>query len=338
MNWVDKERKLTQLLVDLIDIPSPTGHEGRIGEFLEQVLTGLGLRVMRQELSQNRFNLLARTDSKCRVLLSSHMDTVLPHLPSSHTGEIIRGRGACDAKGALVSMIAAAENLLEERVSELGLLFVVGEEKDSDGARQAGELELDSEYVILGEPTDNTVATGQKGSIVFRVEVTGVAAHSACPDKGRSAIHSLVELIGRWTSEDWGTDPLIGQNSLNVGRINGGVGANVISADAFAEGVFRIGTDAAKVRKRLLACEGEDISIQILSSSEPMRLHVPAGFDRSVASFGSDAPYLRSLGKVIMLGPGSIEHAHGSDEQVSVGQLVAARELYVNLTKQLLSS
>jgi acetylornithine deacetylase len=295
----------------------------------------MGLEVSRQELNETRFNLLARAGSGCRVLLCTHLDTVLPHLPVSYTGEVIRGRGACDAKGALASMVSAAEILLREGITELGLLFVVGEEKDSDGAREAAKLELDSEYVVLGEPTGNTVAAGQKGSIVFRVEATGLAAHSACPDRGRSAIHRLVELAAKWTTDDWETDPMLGRNTLNIGRIRGGVGANVISAKAFAEGIFRIGTSSARVAERLMAFQDDDLSIEILSSSEPMQLHVPVGFDTSVASFGSDAPYLKPLGKVVMLGPGSIEHAHSADEQISVSQLTAARELYVRLTKQL---
>jgi acetylornithine deacetylase len=335
MNWVDKERKLVQLLTRLIDISSPTGEEEGIGEYLEVVLTEMGLEVNRQSLGHNRFNLLATTGGSIRILLCTHMDTVLPHLPSSQVGEIIRGRGACDAKGSMAAMISAAEKLLGRGKSELGLLFVVGEEKDSDGARKAAELKLSSEYVILGEPTENKVATGQKGTIVFQVEVSGKAAHSACPEKGRSAIHSLVELIRNWITADWGVDPIIGSNTLNIGRIGGGVGANVIAAKAVAEGIFRIGTSSEIVKEQLLAYECEDVSIKVLSSSEPMQLHVPVGVDTTVVSFGSDAPYLQSLGKVVMLGPGSIEYAHGPDEQITVNQLVSARDQYVNLIEKL---
>jgi acetylornithine deacetylase len=263
------------------------------------------------------------------------MDTVSPNLPISLDGEVIRGRGACDAKGALAAMISASEELLARGCTQVGLLILVGEERDSDGAREAASLEIGSKYVVLGEPTNNTVATSQKGTLVFRVEASGKAAHSACAEKGRSAIHSLIKLINDWTSSDWGADPVIGPNVLNIGHIQGGVGANVVAPKAFAEGIFRIGTSLAGIRERLLTYESEDISIKVLSSSEPMQLFVPAGFKTSVASFGSDAPYLQSLGRIVMLGPGSIEHAHSPDEQITKSQLVSARELYVNLAQQL---
>lgn len=335
MNEADKKEKLIQLLTSLIDISSPTGKEGRLGEYLEDVLKRMGFRVTRQHLSQDRFNLLARKDSRCRVLFCTHLDTVSPQLPSSLSGGVIRGRGACDAKGALAAMVLAAKQLLEEGAAEPGLLFVVGEEKDSDGARRAAELEVESEYLILGEPTNNRVAAGQKGSLVFRIEVVGQSAHSACPEKGKSAIHTLVELLGDWTSLDWGDDPEFGPNLLNIGKIQGGVGANVVSAEASAEGIFRIGTTLSEIEQRVLNSRREDVSIRILSSSNPVRLHVPAGFETSVVSFGSDAPYLEPLGKVVMIGPGSIEFAHSPDEQIAVNQLLAAQELYVKLAKQL---
>jgi len=335
MNSVDEERQLVQLLAELIDISSPTGEERKIGEYLEQVLKNLGLEVSRQTVGPHRFNLVARSSERARVLLCTHMDTVLPQLPFSADQGVIRGRGACDAKGAMAAMISAAETVLRRGPAGIGLLFLVGEEEDSDGARKAADLDLDSEYVILGEPTENKVATGQKGTLVFRVEVSGKAAHSACPEKGRSAINVLVKLLDGWINEDWGADPVIGRNTLNIGRVSGGVGPNVVAPDAVAEGIFRVGTTTAAVRERLFADQGDDILIRVLSSSEPMRLHVPVGVETTVAPFGSDAPYLQPLGKVIMLGPGSIEHAHSLGEQVTIDQLVDARDQYVKLIEQL---
>ena len=337
MNRVIGDQRLLQLLKDLVRIPSPTGSEGRIGGFLEGVLQEMGFTVTRQELRADRFNLLATTQADPKVLLCTHMDTVLPQLPYSETENLIRGRGACDAKGAMAAMISAAESILAERHAGIGLLFVVGEEKDSDGARRAAELELNSEYVVLGEPTGNRAAKAQKGTLVFRLEVLGKAAHSACPQKGRSAIHELIKLVGDWIAADWGGDPIIGPNTLNIGQINGGVGANVVAAGAWADGIFRLGTGSAEVNERLLSYAGKNVLIRILSSSEPVELYVPPGVDSTIVSFGSDAPYLQPLGKVVMLGPGSIEHAHGPDEMITVDELVSARNQYISLIEKLSS-
>jgi acetylornithine deacetylase len=335
MKREDAECKLVELLTSLIDIPSPTGKEGEIGEYLEGLLTDMGLEVKRQELGQGRFNIEARAGEKVSVLLCTHMDTVLPHLPSSQSGETIYGRGACDAKGAIAAMISAVERVLSRGSAQPGLLFVVGEEKDSDGARKAAQLSQNVDYVVLGEPTDGKIAAGQKGAIVFRTKVAGKAAHSACPEQGSSAIHTLARLVHQWTTLDWGADPVLGPNTLNIGRIEGGVGHNVIAAEAVAEGIFRIGCSSAAVKKRLLEFETDHVSIEILSSSEPMHLHVPEEFDTTVASFGSDAPHLKSLGEIVMIGPGSIQHAHGPNEQITVDQLVSVRDQYVNLIEQL---
>jgi len=334
MNTADEER-LTSLLSSLIDISSPTGEEGRIGRYLENALRERGLDVTLQKVGPDRFNLLATNDRGVSVLLCTHMDTVLPHIPSSRRGKVIYGRGACDAKGAMAAMISAIEKMMDQGRKGLGLLFVVGEEKDSDGARMASKLKVRPQYIILGEPTGNRVVTGQKGTIVFQVEVQGKAAHSACPEKGHSAIHHLVDVLKGWITADWGSDPTLGSNTLNIGRISGGVGANVTAPLAVAEGIFRIGTSSEVVIEKLIAHESKEVSIKILSFSEPMRLYAPEGFETAVVSFGSDAPYLRSMGEIVMMGPGSIEYAHGQDEQVTVDQLLSARDCYVSLVEKL---
>ena len=335
MNCVGNEQEQLSILESLIRIPSPSGEEQGIGRFLESELAATGLEVTRQKVSSSRFNLLATTTCQPRVLLCTHMDTVEPYIPHSATDEVVRGRGACDAKGAMAAMISAAKKAIAEGVSELGLLFVVGEETDSIGAKKAAGLELASEFVILGEPTEGRLARGQKGTLVFRINVVGAEAHSACPEEGRSAVHLLTGILGDWLATEWGKDPVLGENTLNVGRLEGGVGANVIAGWASAEGIFRVGSNCAELKKKVLSYENENISVDILSSSEPMELHVPDGFQSIVAPFGSDAPYLSPLGRVLMLGPGSIRVAHSKEEQVEIRELIAARDQYVNLVKLL---
>jgi len=234
-------------------------------------------------------------------------------------------------------MIGAAEDLLEQGITSFGLLFVVGEEKDSDGARAAARLPIESEYVILGEPTENRLAAGQKGTIVFRLRAAGKEGHSAYPELGSSAIHQLIELLSTWQKMDWSRDEEMGANTLNIGKISGGTGANVIAGKAEAEGIMRLATPSGPVLERMKNDLPNSVDLDVVSFSEPMRLFVLDGFDRTVVSFGSDAPYLRTLGEVLMLGPGSIRYAHSAEEQVTVGELEQAKRLYIRLVKELLS-
>lgn len=328
---------IVALLEELIDIQSPTGQEKEVSDRVAEQLSELGLSIDRQQVDGDRCNLLAATDAKPRVLLSTHLDTVLPHFRSSRRGNVIRGRGACDAKGAIASMIGAARDLLDQGVTSFGLLFVVGEEKDSDGARSAARLPLGSEYVILGEPTEGRLAAGQKGTIVFRLHVEGQEGHSAYPELGRSAVHQLINLLNLWQETNWGQNAEMGTNTLNIGTITGGTGANVIAGEATAEGIMRLATPSGPVLTRMRSVLPDTATLTVVSSSEPMRLFVVDGFNQSIVSFGSDAPYMKPLGKILMLGPGSIRYAHSNDEQVTSEELQEARTLYVQLVKELLS-
>jgi acetylornithine deacetylase len=326
---------LVRLLKDLIEIPSLTGEEKEIGGYLVDLLQGLGLQVTRQVLERDRFNVLARTEEPTRVVLCTHMDTVAPYKPFMKSGGTVFGRGACDAKGSMASMIGAARRLLRKGEFRFGLLFVAGEETDSLGARKAADLCLESEYVVVGEPTDNILGIGQKGVLMFRVDVAGKAGHSAIPSKGDSAVHRLAKLITRWNQMDWGGSPEFGESTLNIGLINGGTGPNVVAGLASAQGVLRVGSSCQTVEKQLREFENEQISIETISSTEPTRFHTVPGFESKMVAFGSDAPHLRSLGKVCLLGPGSIEYAHSEDEQVSIDQLVDAVDLYCCLVSRL---
>lgn len=325
------------LLEKLIEIQSPTGQESEISNKVSEYLSELGFRIQRQQVDEGRYNLLATTDANPLVLLCTHLDTVLPHLPFTRSQNVVRGRGACDAKGAVAAMIGAAYDLLNEDITSFGLLFVVGEEKHSDGARAATQLRIGSEYVILGEPTENRLAAGQKGTIVFRLHVEGKEGHSAYPELGSSAIHQLVDLLHTWQESDWGQDKEMGANTLNIGRISGGTGANVIAGEAEAEGIMRLATPSTPVLEKMRSGLTEAMSLEVISCSEPMRLFVLDRFEQSIVSFGSDAPYLRPLGEVLMLGPGSIRYAHSIEEQVTCEELEQARRLYTALVKELLS-
>jgi acetylornithine deacetylase len=249
----------------------------------------------------------------------------------------VHGRGACDAKGAIAAMLAAADRLRERGCQQFGLLFVVGEETNSDGAKVAARKHLDSEYVIIGEPTENRLAAGQKGAIVFKVKSTGLIGHSAYPEKGDSALHRLVKCLDIWLQTDWGRDDLLGASTLNIGRISGGSGANVIAGESHAEGIFRVSTSVDAIKKQFYAQLDDHIEVEIMSESEPQKLMTLDSFETTTVSFGSDAAYLRPLGEILLIGPGSAEHAHSDHEQVTVAELTSAVDHYVTLVEKLLT-
>jgi acetylornithine deacetylase len=330
------EKRITSLLKELVNIESITGNEPALVEFLSRRLEGSGYRITRQEIASGRQNLLAVLGTP-RILFCTHTDTVAPFLPFSSDGKILRGRGTCDAKGSMAAMLIAGEKLAAEGRRDVGFLFVTGEETSSDGAKKAGEMVLDTEYIILGEPTDNLIASSQKGTLVFRVTVEGLAGHSALPSSGRSAVHKMAAIIKGWLDTDWGSDPSRGENTLNIGTVRGGIAPNVIAPGCVAEGIFRVATSVEDVRNimtREIDADA-DIEVEILSSSEPLDLTRVPGLEHTVVSFGSDAPYLSGIARVIMCGPGSIRFAHSEDEQISVGELLEGVDVYKKIASNL---
>ena len=326
------ENRITSLLEKLVNMESITGNEQGVSGFLCSWLKNAGYDVGLQEVADNRCNILASRGNP-RILFCTHMDTVAPYIPFSSDGQILRGRGTCDAKGSMAAMLLAGERLAAEGRDDIGFLFVAGEETNSDGAKKARELGLDVEYIILGEPTDNRVAAAQKGTLVFRAGVKGLAGHSALPSSGRSAVHKMSALIKAWLDADWKIDPERGANTLNIGTIRGGTAPNVIAPGCVAEGIFRVATSVNEVLETMTREIGgdEDVIVEILSSSEPLNLTKVPGVEHTVVSFGSDAPFLTGIGKVIMCGPGSIKYAHSLEEQISTGELLEGIEKYCGI-------
>jgi acetylornithine deacetylase len=187
--------KLFELTRELIDIPSLTGEELEVGEYLAKFLEEFGYHVERHEVDEDRFNVIATTRESPRVVFSTHMDTVPPFIESSEDEEFIYGRGSCDAKGIIAAQIFAAERLRAEGMDDVGMLFTVDEELSSIGAQAANKHPLAREcrYLINGEPTDNRLATGTKGSVRVFITTEGRAAHSAYPESGESAIEKLLD-------------------------------------------------------------------------------------------------------------------------------------------------
>src|SRR6185436_2989123 len=233
---------LIRLTRELIDIPSVTGEEFEIGNSLGELLNRRGYHVELQDISSERSNIIATTREKPRIVLSTHMDTVSPFIASSEDDEFIYGRGACDAKGIIAAQIAAAEQLRADGVNDIGLLFTVDEEVTSAGAKVANEhpVAASCEYLINGEPTDNKLAIGTKGSLQATISTTGRAAHSAYPEQGESAIEKLLDVLADMRKVDWPSDGAFGETTCNIGVLSGGKRANIIPDAAEAAILIRL--------------------------------------------------------------------------------------------------
>jgi acetylornithine deacetylase len=333
-------RELFDLTRRLIDIPSVTGEEGAVGRFLAAHLESLGYEVESQETAPQRANVLARVKgARARIVFSTHLDTVPPHIASSEDSEFIYGRGACDAKGIIAAQIAAAEQLRAEGLDEIGLLFTVDEEMSSVGARAANKhaWARDCRFLINGEPTDNRLASGSKGSLRVRLKAAGREAHSAYPEQGENAIEKLLDVLADVRAHDWPRDEFFGETTCNVGTIAGGTRPNVTAAAAEAVLQFRLTTSAQAVKTSLEQIVADRIEIEYLSANEPIKLGIVEGFEQAIMRFTTDIPYLTNWGAPLLCGAGSILCAHTAEERVRKSELVESVEIYTRLARTLLA-
>ncbi len=324
---------------ELIDIPSVTGDELAVGHYLSNHLERLGYDVEKQEITSDRFNVLARTHAPPRIMFSTHLDTVPPFIASSEDDEFIYGRGSCDAKGIIAAQIFAAEQLRAEGVNEVGFLFTVDEELSSHGAQAANKHPLAREcrFLINGEPTDSRLATGTKGSVRVIITTEGRAAHSAYPEAGESAIEKLLDILHDIRSCSWPEDSFFGTTTCNIGVISGGTRPNVIPDHARAELQIRLSIDIEHVKRVLEDAVGTRGHLEYASAHNPVRLYSVHGFDECVVRFTTDVPHLSQWGKPLLLGPGSILDAHTDHERISKRELEESVELYVKLAKTLVA-
>jgi acetylornithine deacetylase len=293
-----------------------------------------------QAVSENQNNVIAYLNKTPRVFLSTHMDTVPPFIAASEDTEKIYGRGACDAKGIIASQIFAAEELRKQNVSDIGLLFTVDEEQGSAGARAANKHSIAAkcEFMINGEPTDNDLAIGSKGSLRLFVKTTGKAAHSAYPEMGESAIEKLLDILTDVRKIEFPNDDFFGETTCNIGLIGGGLKTNVIAPAAEAGLHIRLTTDDEPILEILEKTIDGRGRIEIMSIANPVKMLAVEGFRQKVVRFTTDIPHLPNWGTPLLLGAGSILDAHTKDEFVLKRDLETAVGLYVNLAKKLLST
>lgn len=304
-------------------VDSTSGQEGAVVSLMEAMLRGRGWHVRRIAVTPGRDALLATCADTIDVTLSTHLDTVPPYIAPVRDGEVLRGRGACDAKGIAASMMCAAHALRTRGVA-VALLFVVGEETTHDGAHAANGLPTTSRVIINGEPTENTLAVGTKGAMRIIVRARGQAAHSAYPHLGVSATAGLVERLAALPSLALPSDPVLGETTVNIGTISGGVADNVVAPWAESRLMVRLVSDEDEVFELFRAWAGDRVSIEKGVSIPAVRLGVLPGFPTSVAAYATDIPALSNWGTPYLYGPGSIHVAHTMDEYVRIADLERA--------------
>ena len=321
----------------LVALETPTGHEGPAVDLLAALLGRLGYRVTRQPVTPGRENLYAWREPPV-VVFSTHLDCVPPYLPLREDDTYLHGRGSCDAKGLAAAMVSAAEQLAESGERRVGLLFVVGEENGSDGAAAAAGLNPKGRFLINGEPTENQLSIGQKGTLKAVIGATGRAAHSAYAEAGHSAITPLLDALERIRRIPLPTDPMLGPGTLNIGIIQGGVAPNVFAPSAHAELLFRTVEPSGALRTAVTAAAGTGVTVSFPTElpfyknpSPP-----PTGWTTTVVSYASDLPFHTAWGEGYQLGPGTIRVAHTSDERIAKAELLEGVRLYVKLARDLI--
>ena len=329
-----------QLTRALVDIDSVTPNEEKVGSFLfdylNEIAARTGGRVERFEIEPHRFNLLAHWGDPI-VTLSTHIDTVPPFFSSREDSEFIWGRGACDTKGIIASMIHAVEALVADGVRGVALLFVVGEERNSAGAYAAAKSPRGSRFLINGEPTENKLALGSKGALRYEIIAQGRMAHSAYPHLGESAIEKLLDALEKIRRIAMPTDSILGACTLNIGTIQGGRAPNVIPDHARAEVFFRLVDSGDSIRAAVANASKGLVEANEVLYIPAIHLGSVSGLETTVESYTTDIPaFDGTWGKPFLFGPGSIHFAHTDQERIPKAELLESIGIYQKLVRQLL--
>jgi acetylornithine deacetylase len=327
-----------RLTRQLVDIQSITGNEAAVGAALYSELSALDYVTHKMPVAHGRFNVLATLEDKPpQVVFSTHMDTVPPFIPSSEDAENIYGRGSCDAKGIAAAQIAACQRLRKEGAA-VGVLFVVGEERDSLGAKIANENPMGSRFLINGEPTENKMAVASKGALRVELVASGKMAHSAYPELGESAIEKLLQALARLQNMPLPQNPEVGPTTMNIGIIEGGRAPNVIPDHAQAQLLYRLVGPSESLRHEILQQVKGLAEAEFVLEIPFTRLRTVPGLETMVAAFTTDIPALTQWGQPVLLGPGSIHVAHTEREYISKKELSQAVDLYCEVAGKLLQS
>jgi acetylornithine deacetylase len=332
---------VTDVAFDLMRIDSTSGREGEVIAFVEHLLRGRGWRTVRIPVTPGRDDILATSSAAPSVTLSTHLDTVPPFIPPSRSDTALTGRGACDAKGIAAAMICAAERLRDSGL-DVALLFVVGEETCHDGAHAANRAVRDgvapatSRALINGEPTESTLALGTKGAVRMTIRTRGRAAHSAYPHLGQSATRDLVRLLAEMDTMQLPRDPVLGETTINIGMLSGGVADNVVAPVAEARIMARLVGPADDVVALVKQWAGDRARVEVGVSIPPVHLATVPGVPTSVVAFATDIPALTNWGQPYLFGPGSVHVAHTDHEFIDIAELRGAVDTYERMVRTIL--
>lgn len=325
---------------ELLAFSSPSGRERPLAEWLCGKLRAPQVRPM--EVGDGTLNLLCLWSETPQVVFCTHLDTVPPSegqrvspFPDQPAPEApILGRGACDAKGQIFAQYEACLRLAAAGRKDFALLLLSGEETGSHGAKAFAKTDFRAPWLIVGEPTENHLASAAKGTKAYRLSFAGKEAHSGYPQLGQSAVTAFLDFCDRLRGKDFGRDDLLGETTWNIGELHSGNPQNVLSPQLTARLYFRttFASDTA-VTAWMAGCEAAfpTLAAECLGGDAPMRYDVPEGFPSAPIAFGSDAPHLVGFAHKMLCGPGSIRHAHRADEQILPRELEEAVALYVRL-------
>jgi acetylornithine deacetylase len=333
------ELDIVRLTRRLVDVESISGNEAEVTRVLAGELERLGLSVLTMPVEPGRNNLFATWPQHPHpeIVFSTHMDTVPPFIPSSEDETRISGRGTCDAKGIIAAQVAASLALKQEGMFS-GLLFVVGEERDSLGAQVANENSYGCKFLINGEPTENRLASASKGTLRVEITASGKMAHSAYPELGDSAIDKLLPALTRLRAMPLPSDPEIGPCTLNIGLIEGGRAPNVISDVAHADLLYRLVGPSDDLRRQIISTAGSEVKVDFPLELPFLRFRkldgIP-GLQTMIAAFTTDIPKLTNWGEPFLLGPGSIHVAHTTGEYIEKNKLHESVVLYSKVARRL---
>lgn len=378
----------TRLLRDLVALPSinpmgrplqgPQFYEYRVTAYLEEFFQSLGVRHERQSVAPQRDNIVAYYEpegASSTLIFEAHQDTVPtdamiidPFGARIENGRLY-GRGACDIKGGMASMLGAFARVVRDRPRGAGRLVMactVDEEHTFLGVQRLVCDDLRGGRsgpvgAVVAEPTQMKIVKAHKGAARWSVSTTGRSCHSSRPELGSNAIYHmavLLPLIERYADEVRATriDPLLGTGTLSVGRIEGGTSVNTVPDYCRIEIDRRLlpGEGAEDVRQHFDTTLRGQVRADFPFSCSPLFLHCPAlasqgseelvrrlggaidavagAHQVEVVPYGTDASTLALAGvPSVVFGPGDIAQAHTRDEWVPLNEVEQASEILYRL-------
>ena len=317
---------MIDFLIQIMEVESTSGMENSVAEFIKDNYFPDGAELEIQDIPNGMVNLYYKWGNP-EIIFCSHFDTVPPYIPPRKEGDVIYGRGSCDAKGQIAYLAEVCKRLHERGETNFGLLMLAGEEVGSYGAQAANKVIEGCKYVIVGEPTENKLIKAQKGNMLAEVEFFGKAFHSGYPEHGDNAIQRMIDFVNRLNALEFPVDPLLGKTTYNIGNLSAENARNIISDYVSMKIFFRTTFHTHDILVKMVnEIIDDQTKIEFAYGDRPIEFHTVDGFETGVVSYGSDAPELPNLGKPMLYGPGSIFTAHTDKEQITIPEMEKAVE------------